>query len=140
MGVRVSNSLNRAFVPNGVIKTVCFGSKADRLYVNAARPLYPTRRTNAEASLNVCVGPIPEVDATLTCSGGVDEAVTRLLVDGPRCHVLSLEQRARHTDIGDTEVDDEAGDIDEGGDKGSGRGRGILSDPRGETQLVSLSV
>ena len=34
-----------------------FGSKADRLYVNAARPLYPTRRTNAEASLNVCVGP-----------------------------------------------------------------------------------
>ena len=36
---------------------VCYGSKDDDLCVTESRPLHPTQRTNAEASLNVCVGP-----------------------------------------------------------------------------------
>ena len=34
---------------------VCYGSKADDLRLTELRPLHPTQRTNAEASLNVCI-------------------------------------------------------------------------------------
>jgi hypothetical protein len=39
---------------------VCFGSKADDLSVTESRPLHPSQRTNAEASLNFCVGPVTD--------------------------------------------------------------------------------
>lgn len=35
---------------------VGFGSVADEVQATASRPLHPTLRTNAEASLNICVG------------------------------------------------------------------------------------
>jgi hypothetical protein len=40
---------------------VRFGSKAGDLCVTESRPLHPIQRTNAEASFNVRIGPIPEV-------------------------------------------------------------------------------
>jgi hypothetical protein len=33
------------------------------LFVTESRPLHPTQRTNAEASLKVCVGPVVDVDS-----------------------------------------------------------------------------
>jgi hypothetical protein len=42
-------------------QNVRYGSVADEMQVIASRPLYPGQRTNAEASLNVCVGPLAVV-------------------------------------------------------------------------------
>jgi hypothetical protein len=42
-------------------ENVRYGSKTDKPYVNVARPLHPTQRANADASLNVCVGPETDV-------------------------------------------------------------------------------
>jgi len=38
-----------------------FGSDAEDPSMSAAGPLYPTQRTNADASFNVCVGPTPDI-------------------------------------------------------------------------------
>ena len=51
--------------PTGM--NVCFGSKADEMYVSASRPLHLTSPTCAEAGLNVCDR--PQADA-----GGVQRS------------------------------------------------------------------
>ena len=52
------------------VPIVSFGSKADKLYVNAARPLHRPEQTNAEASLNVCVRPEAEERVEASPLGG----------------------------------------------------------------------
>ena len=46
--------------PDTCALNVGFRSKADRLYMNAARRLRPAQRTNAQESLNVRVGPVAD--------------------------------------------------------------------------------
>jgi hypothetical protein len=66
------------------------GSKADDLSVNAARPLHLTQRKNAEASLNVCVGPEAEVGngpaTRLVC-----QVQTARFVEAARLHAFGTK-------------------------------------------------
>jgi hypothetical protein len=64
-----------------------------------SRPLHSAQRKNVEASFNVCLGPIPEVDARLPCecvAEAVDASeVTTGVMERAHRYVLSLKQRAR---------------------------------------------